>query len=148
MLGFRVRSTDSPSRTRNSELGTLLLLLVLASPLAAQTPLGDSLWVAGNFPGAKTAYQQSLHDNPGNVRALYRLAILASWDGKVDSALALLRDAREVEPAEPDVRLYQAKMFAWKGDYRASVVRYDSLIAEKPDNRDAHFGRAQARAWS
>ena len=126
----------------------MVACLLIAGPLAAQTPLGDSLWAAGSFPGAKLAYERSLHDNPGNVRALYRLAVLASWDGKVDSALALLRDAREVEPAEPDVRLYQAKMYAWKGDYRASILRFDSLLAEQPDNRDAHFGRAQARAWS
>ncbi len=127
---------------------TTALALLLASPLAAQLAAGDSLWLAGNFAGAKHAYELALHDDPGSVRALYRLAVLASWDGKVDSALALLRDAREVEPADPDVRLYEARMYAWKGDYRASVIRYDSLLAERPDNRDARFGRAQARAWS
>jgi tetratricopeptide (TPR) repeat protein len=127
---------------------TAVVALLLASPLAAQRAVGDSLWLAGNFAGAKHAYELTLHDDPGSVRALYRLAVLASWDGKVDSALALLHDAREVEPGEPDVRLYEAKMYAWKGDYRAAVIRYDSLLAERPDNRDARFGRAQARAWS
>ncbi len=157
---FRVPSSESGvpsaecrvprkrSRTRYSELGTLLLALVLACPLAAQTPVADSLWVAGDFAAAKHAYELSLHDNPGDVRALYRLAVLASWDNKVDSALALLADAREVEPADPDVRLYQARMFAWKGNYRAAIVRYDSLLVEQPGNRDVRFGRAQARAWS
>lgn len=120
----------------------------LATPSAAQTPVADSLWGAGNFAGARAAYLASLHHNPGNVRALYRLAVLASWDGRVDSALALLRDAREVEPGEPDVRLYEARMYAWKGDYPGSIIRYDSLLRERPDNRDARFGRAQARAWS
>jgi tetratricopeptide (TPR) repeat protein len=124
------------------------VMLLLAAPLAAQTPVADSLWVAGNFPAAKHAYELALHDNPGYVRALYRLAVLASWDGKVDSALALLRDAREIEPKEPDVRLYQAKMFAWKGDLKASILLYDSLLAENPQSHDARFGRAQARAWS
>jgi len=125
-----------------------LLTLVLASSLSAQNRAADSLWAAGNFAGAKHAYELALHDDPGSVRALYRLAVLASWDGKVDSALALLRDAREVEPGESDVRLYEAKMHAWKGDYRAAVIRYDSVLSEQPDNRDARFGRAQARAWS
>lgn len=139
---------------RNSELRTrfpalaLLFLILLAAPAAAQTPTADSLWAAGNFPEAQRAYEASLHDNPGYVRALYRLAVLASWRGSVDSALALLADAREVEPNEPDVRLYQARMYAWKGNYPAAVIRYDSLLAETPDNRDARFGRAQARAWS
>ncbi len=145
---FRVPRKTSPSRTRNPELGTLLLALALASPLSAQRAAGDSLWLAGNFAGAKHAYELALHDDPGSVRALYRLAVLASWEGKLDSALVLLRDAREIEPREPDVRLYEAKMYAWKGDYRAAVTRYDSLLGEQPDNHDARFGRAQAQAWS
>ncbi len=127
---------------------TLVFTSLLVAPVAAQSATADSLWVAGNFPAAQRAYEQKLHDDPGYVRALYRLAVLASWRGGLDSALALLADAREIEPADPDVRLYQAKMFAWKGDYSAAVVRYDSLLAERPDNRDARFGRAQAWAWS
>jgi tetratricopeptide (TPR) repeat protein len=66
----------------------------------------------------------------------------------LDSAIALLRDAREVEPKEPDVRLWEAKVLAWQGKYKDAIARYDSLIAERADNRDARFGRAQALAWS
>jgi tetratricopeptide (TPR) repeat protein len=94
------------------------------------------------------AYTRSLHDNPGYVRALFRLAILAGWDGRLDSALALLRDAREVEPMEPDVRLWEAKFLQWQGQYRSALARYDSLIAESPERHDPRFGRAQTLAWS
>jgi tetratricopeptide (TPR) repeat protein len=131
--------------TRYSVLGTLVLL---ASPLAAQTPLADSLWASGAYAAARTQYELSLHDNPGYVRALYRLAILASWDGYLDSALAMLRDAREVEPGDPDVRLWQAKVLAWDGRYPQALVRYDSLITEFPERRDPRFGRAETLAWS
>jgi tetratricopeptide (TPR) repeat protein len=82
------------------------------------------------------------------VRALYRLAVLASWDGRLDSALVLLRDAREVEPEDPDVRLWEAKVLAWDGRYREALVRYDSLITELPERRDPRFGRAETLAWS
>ncbi len=125
----------------------LLGLMLCAAPLAAQSRTADSLWAAGDYAGARAAYTAALHDNPGWVRALYRLGILAAWDGQLDSALALFRDAREVEPGEPDVRLWQAKVLAWKGRLRESVLRYDSLLAEDPANHDARFGRAQALSW-
>lgn len=127
--------------------GLGLALLGATAPMAGQSPTADSLWAAGNYAAAKVEYERALHDNPGWVRALYRLGILASWDGRLDSALALLRDAREIEPAEPDVRAYEARVLAWDGRYTAAIVRYDSLLAENPDNRDARFGRAQANAW-
>jgi tetratricopeptide (TPR) repeat protein len=120
----------------------------VATRLPAQTPAADSLWAAGNYAEARAAYTRSLHDNPGYVRALFRLAILTGWDGHLDSALALLRDAREVEPMEPDVRLWEAKFLTWQGHYRPALARYDSLIAEFPERHDPRFGRAQALAWS
>jgi len=127
--------------------GLGLVALCAAAPLRAQSPMADSLWAAGNFAAAKVEYERALHDNPGWVRALYRLGILASWDGRLDSALALFRDARELEPADADVRAAEARVLAWDGRYAAAVLRYDSLLAENPDNRDARFGRAQANAW-
>ena len=127
--------------------GLGLAALCAAAPLAAQAPTADSLWAAGNFAAAKVEYERALHDNPGWVRALYRLGILASWDGRLDSALALFRDARELEPADADVRAAEARVLAWDGRYAAALLRYDSLLAENPENRDARFGRAQANAW-
>lgn len=127
---------------------TLWLLLVpAAAPLAAQDLTADSLWAAGEYAAAKEAYELALHDNPGWVRAYYRLAVLASWDGQLDSALALLADARELEPFEESVRAYEARMYTWKGDYPAAVLRYDSVLADNGNLREARFGRAQAYAW-
>jgi len=135
--------------TRNGERGTLLLALaLLASPAAAQVPAGDSAWRTGDYATARTRYEAGLREEPGSVRALYRLGILLAWDGKLDSSLALLRYARVIEPDEPDVRLQEATVLSWKGQYRASVIRFDSLLAEFPDRRDAAYGRARALSWA
>ncbi|MEO8637206.1 MAG: tetratricopeptide repeat protein [Gemmatimonadales bacterium] len=134
-----------PLRSRWS---ALLLAILPALPLAAQIPVADSAWNAGDYHTARIGYEQALHDNPGSVRALYRLAILASWAGQLDSALALLRDAREVEPMDPDVRLEEARVLAWNGQHNASIARYDSLISERLDHHAAELGRAQALAWA
>lgn len=125
----------------------LLAALLAGAPLAAQQAAGDSAWVAGDFHAARIAYERELHDSPGNIRSLYRLAILASWDGRLDSSLALLRDARTLDTSDVDVRVYQARVLSWDGRYRAAVLRYDSVLAEHPDNREAAFGRAQTLAW-
>lgn len=128
-------------------LGALLLATGPSVRLSAQTGLADSLWTAGDYRAAKAEYTLALHENPGSVRALFRLAVLSAWDGRLDSALALLRDAREVQPGEPDVRLWEAKVLLWDDRYSEALVRYDSLIAEFPERLDARLGRAQTLAW-
>jgi tetratricopeptide (TPR) repeat protein len=134
--------------TRHSVLGTVFILSLLTiTRLPAQTQLADSLWAAGNYRGAKVEYTLVLHQDPGSVRALYRLAILSAWDGRLDSALALLRDAREVLPSDPDVRVWEAKVIQWQGYYRDALARYDSVIVEYPERLDARLGRAQTLAW-
>jgi tetratricopeptide (TPR) repeat protein len=125
-----------------------VLGLFTSRPAQAQVPVADSAWTAGDFHTARIAYERELHDNPGSVRALYRLAVLASWAGRLDSALALLRDARELEPDDADVRFYQAKVLSWDGRFGPAVALYDSLLAEQPGWRDAAFGRAQTLAWA
>jgi tetratricopeptide (TPR) repeat protein len=133
--------------TRYAVLGTVILFFS-ASAIQAQSETGDSLWAEGKLPAARAAYERALHDNPGSVRALYRLAILVSYDNRLDSALALLRDAREVEPADADVRLHEATVLTWAARYEEALIRFDSLITERPEWRDPRFGKAQALAWS
>lgn len=123
------------------------VLLPATSALAAQAAQGDSAWVTGKFGDAQAAYERELAANPGSVRSLYRLGVLASWRGDLDSALALATRARAVEPSDPDVRLLEARVLGWQGDLKASLARYDSIVAENPDNASAIAGRAQIRAW-
>jgi tetratricopeptide (TPR) repeat protein len=137
----------APHRAPSMAAPIGLLLLLAAAPAAAQQAVGDSAWVAGDFHAARIAYERELRENPGNVRSLYRLGILASWDGKLDSALALLRDARTLDRADVDLRITEARILSWAARYREAVVRYDSVLAEQPDNREAAFGRAQTLAW-
>jgi tetratricopeptide (TPR) repeat protein len=127
--------------------GALLLSAYPPVRLTAQTRLADSLWGAGNYHAARAEYTRALHDDPGSVRALYRLGVLNAWDGKLDSALALFRDAREVEPGEPDVRIWEARVLQWQDRYPESLARFDSVITEFPNRTDARLGRAQALMW-
>jgi tetratricopeptide (TPR) repeat protein len=128
----------------------LCAMMALAAPstLSAQVHAADSAWAKGDFEGARDLYQQALLSDSTSVRSLYRLGVLASWDGKLDSALVLFRRARQFEPGDADVRIYEARVLSWKADQRGALARYDSLLAEHPDNREAALGRAQVLAWS
>ena len=129
-------------------VAAVVLATILPCQVAAQAPAGDSAWAAEDYHVARIAYERALRDDSTNVRALYRLGILASWDGLLDSALVLLRRARAIEPGDPDVRTQEATVLAWASRYGEALARYDSLLSEDPAHRDAALGRARALSWS
>ena len=125
-----------------------LALVALSAPTArAQVARGDSAWAAGDFHVASIAYERALAADSSSVRALYRLGILASWDGRLDSALTLIARARSIEPQDPDVMIAQARISSWKGDHKAALALYDSVLAARPGNREAALSRAQVLGW-
>ncbi|HET8649482.1 MAG TPA: tetratricopeptide repeat protein, partial [Gemmatimonadales bacterium] len=126
----------------------LILLLVCAAPLAAQTAVGDSAWTAGSFDVARKAYETALAADPNAVRPLYRLAIMASWHDQLDSARALIGRARAIDPQDVDLILEEAQILAWQGKLRAALARYDSVTTAHPDRRDAALERARTLAWA
>ena len=71
-----------------------LLVLVVARPLGAQLPEADESFRRGDYRAARAAYERVLTGDSLNVRALYRLAILDSWDGKLARSLARSEERR------------------------------------------------------
>ena len=147
---------DSVKRLRAIAVGAMSALVlpfaaagVLAPPLAAQVADGNRFWTEGRFDDAKAAYEAELRTNPASVRSLYRLAVLASWEDRLDSARTLAARARAFEPADPDVRALEAQLDAWSGRFRSAVARYDSVMADHPERRaELSLPRDRARAWS
>ncbi len=129
-------------------LALAVLMLASVASLSAQAPDGDRLWEAGSFDQARQAYERELATNPRSVHSLYRLGVLASWRGDLDSALALAATARSIEPNDPDVRLLQAQVLSWQGKLPAALAHYDSIIADNPDRLDAQVARARVLAWA
>ncbi|HET7603336.1 MAG TPA: tetratricopeptide repeat protein, partial [Gemmatimonadales bacterium] len=129
-------------------LAVATLMVASFSQLSAQAPDGDRLWEAGSFDQARQAYERELVSNPRSVHSLYRLGVLASWRGDLDSALALAASARAIEPADPDVRLLQAQVLSWQGKLPAAISSYDSIVSDNPDRLDAQVARARVLAWA
>jgi tetratricopeptide (TPR) repeat protein len=127
-------------------LGILLSAFGVRS-LPAQQQEADEAWNAGRYEEARSAYARVLAQDSSAFRANFRLGILLSWEGKLDSSLALLARARAAEPGDTELRTTQARVLAWDQRYQEAVAAYDSLLAEQPDLEPAAVGRAEALAW-
>src|SRR3989442_12694550 len=119
-----------------------LLVLAVARPLAAQLPEADEAFRRGDYRAARAGYERVLAGDSLNGRALYRLAILDSWDGKLTRALARVARLRRLEPKDEDIQVSQAHVLAWTGDTRSSEALYDSVLARSPRRAGARGRRA------
>jgi tetratricopeptide (TPR) repeat protein len=124
-----------------------VLLGAAAGRAGAQQAAGDSAWIAGDFHRARINYEQVLAADPASVRANYRLGILASWDGQLDSALVLIRRARLAEPLDPDIRATEARVLSWAGRTDEAIALYDSILVDHPRHADALTGLGQVYLW-
>jgi len=121
---------------------------LLPVALAAQLPEADSAFGKGAYAAARAAYERALARDSLNERALYRLAILDSWDGKLERSLARLTRLRRIDARDADIMATHAQVLAWAGRTTASEALYDSVLARFPQRVDALAGRARAVAWS
>ena len=128
-------------------VGLAGIFLLVPAPARAQQSTADSAWSAGDFHLARINYERVLSADPASVRANFRLGILASWDGKLDSALVLIRRARQSEPGDPDIRTAEARVLSWDGRTDQSIALYDSVVAEYPRHAEALAGLGQVYLW-
>ena len=130
------------TRWRGAVRGIFLALTLTCvqapARLCAQTESADSLWAAGQMDEARRAYEQVLVGDMANVRANYRLGILLSWDGKLDSALVchpydictvlIAREAGCIVEAPLGGKLDQpldtTSAVAWTGYANAALARH------------------------
>jgi len=136
-------------------LGALLTLAAAAGPDPSREAVGtecmasgDSAWADGDHAAAARAYRQALAADSTAVRALHRLALMASWDGRLDTALALVRRARAADSTDVSLKLTEARILSWDNQLSAAAAIYDRLVAESPGDREAAIGRARTLGWA
>src|SRR2546425_533342 len=109
-----------------------LLGLAVARPLAAQLPQADEAFRRGDYRAARAGYERELAADSLNERALYRLAILDSWDGKLARSLARFARLRRLEAKDEDIRGARA---AAPGDRTARELQRLVRAALRPEAR-------------
>lgn len=130
------------------EVLSALLLALIAGPVAAQLPQAEDAFTKADYKTARQLYEQVLTLDSLNPRALYRLATLDSWDGKLTESLARFRTLRRLEPHDVDIMVAHGRVLAWAGETRWSEALYDTALSLDPNRVDAIAGRARAVAWS
>jgi len=129
-------------------VAALLVAAGLVPRLGAQVVDADSAFTLGDFAKARALYEQVLASDSSNERALYRLALLDSWDGFLDRSLARFARVRQLDPANPDLMVAQARALSWAGRTGPAIALYDSALAQDTGRVDALAGRAQSVAWA
>ena len=126
-----------------------LALALLAAPglLTAQLPDAEAAFRRGDHAAARAAYERVLATDSLNTQALYRLAVLDSWDGRLARSLERFARVRRLQPRDQDIMVSQAGVLAWAGQRRAAEALYDSVLTYSPARADALAGRARAVAW-
>ena len=122
--------------------------LALVAPAAAQLPEAEDAFARGDYRIARQLYDSVLALDSLNPRALYRLAVLDSWDGSA-GATRWRGSSRcgGSSPTDLDIMVAHAKVLSWAGRTSWSEALYDSVLATAPDRVDALAGRARAVAW-
>lgn len=124
------------------------MLALSPAPAAGQILRADSAFVAGDFAQARTLYEQVLAADSLNERALWRLALLDSWDNHVDRSLQRFARARRLDPANTDLMVAHARVLSWAGRTGDAVALYDTALTRDSSRVDALAGRAQSVAWA
>jgi tetratricopeptide (TPR) repeat protein len=142
------RPGKRPATVAQLALAGIATLAVLIAPVAAQLPEAEDAFGRGDYRTARALYDSVLALDSLNPRALYRLAIFDSWDGKLKQSLSRFARLRQIEPLDPETMVAHARVLSWDGQTRWSEALYDSVLALAPDRVDALAGRARAVAWS
>jgi tetratricopeptide (TPR) repeat protein len=125
-------------------IGVGLLLPCLA---AAQLPEAEDAFNRGDFRTARVLYDSALALDSLNARAIFRLATLDSWDGKLKRSLARFAVLRRIELNQPDEMIAHARVLSWSGQLKWAAALYDSVQAIDSTRTDAIAGRARMVAW-
>jgi tetratricopeptide (TPR) repeat protein len=128
-------------------LFAVLLACAVTQRGAAQVLVADSAFVQGDFAKARSLYETVLAADSLNERALWRLALLDSWDGLLDRSIARFEKARQIDPSSTDLMVAEARVLSWANRTASAVALYDSALDRDSGRVDALAGRAQSVAW-
>lgn len=107
--------------------------------------LGWTYNLAGQRAAALDAFRRCHDVAPGAVECLRGLASLEMAAGRYDGARRRIDEARALDPDDPGVESSAALLLMVTGDIEAAALRYERLVARKPETGEYRLGLAEAR---
>src|SRR5262247_667892 len=118
-------------RTRPLLLALLTLALVASGRLFAQADLkaqAEEAFRNDRYPEAIALYEKIVAQDSTDTFSLKRLALLYSWDNRLEDSIATYRKALAVAPQDDEARRELAKINSWAGHYAEAQSLYQELI--------------------
>lgn len=84
-------------------------------------------------------------NTPHSSNEAFRFAQSAYARGDVASALAYLKQARQVSPDAPDIPYFQGEIYRHQGDYNLALDAYTAALGINPNFAPAQLGAARAQ---
>lgn len=119
---------------------TILALLTGCSPEAKKIRVlesADRHYNAGDFDRAEVEYLNVLHLEPQNGRAISRLGLIYTEQGRAARAIAYLMRGHELLPEDLDVRLRLAQLYFATGKISDARAEVDYILNHRPADPEA-----------
>jgi YaiO family outer membrane protein len=97
----------------------------------------------GDLGTATAALERAIIIRPNSVDALHLLGMVLAYQDRNPEALARLRRARDLDPANDDVRLGLARVLGWSGQTDAAEREVSVVLARRPGNSEARILKAR-----
>ena len=108
--------------------------LALRPDAAVYQRLGLFRHLQNNFPGAITAFEQSLKLLPNQWSARLFLGIGLYKTNQFDRALGQLEQAAKLRPNDPEIRLWLGLSYLARKEYLTGLAMLEGLLNEQPKN--------------
>ncbi len=111
-----------------------------SAPKVERSNEGERLLRHGKAAAALAAFQQTLAQNPDDVRALRGACVALGKLGRVNDGARVCRRALDRAPADVETRRALANIYFAGGAYKWSASEWRRVVAQSP--HDAHARRA------
>jgi len=147
---------DDALTTRCARLSAVLVMAaaLLAGattlPAVAQDDLraqAEEAWRQERHADAIDLYRRIVEQSPDDAFSKKRLALLLSWNDRLDESIALYREILKANPQDEEAKRELAKVLAWEGQYGESEALLDELLRARPDDPDLLLRRAEVLSW-
>ena len=83
-----------------------------------------------------------------SIESLYQQARNLAANQRYDTAIILMKQVCEKQPLDTDMRLYLARVYAWKKDFDNAQYTTSLILYNQPRNQDALLLLADIYLWS
>jgi len=128
----------------------LLIASLSATPLFAAGHLNaqaEEAFRNDRYAEAIELYKQIVAIEPRDTFSLKRLALILSWENRLDESIAAYRQLLEADPSDDEAKRELAKVLAWAGRFADSEAIFHELIRAHPDDATLKLGLAEILAW-